>query len=87
MTPQLRTTSDELADAGSIARRIIELSRNSPKPLVFVVDAGPPYHALAARMRSAGVAVFDTCDEAMSALGRYLWQRRPNEKSSRAPGA
>jgi acyl-CoA synthetase (NDP forming) len=94
MTPQLRTTPAELreddsAPAGaarsgrspSIANRVVALARGSLKPLVFVVDAGPPYDVFAATVRAGGVPVFRSSDQAVAALGRYLCHRAPAEIS------
>lgn len=72
MTPQLLTTPEEIARPGSIAARLVKLFRESPKPLLVVIDAAEPYEALADHLRSHGVPVFGRADEAMATLGRWL---------------
>ncbi len=75
MTPEMKTTPDEILDAGSIARRLPALFREARKPLAVVVDCGPPYDALARGIRAAGVPVFPSSDQAVRSLGRYLCHR------------
>jgi indolepyruvate ferredoxin oxidoreductase beta subunit len=76
LTPQLKTTPDELRGGGSLAERLPQLFAETRKPLVFVVDAGALYDPLASAVRAAGVPVFRTSDQAARALGRYLVGRR-----------
>ena len=71
-TPQLRTTPSELRVDAGLARRLPELFRQADKPMVVVIDAGPPYDQLASMIRRAGVPVFPSCDQAIRSLGRYL---------------
>lgn len=75
LTPSLLTTPAELKKPGSLAERLPRLFAASPKPLVFVVDSGPLYDALAHAVRAAGVPVFRSADQAVRALGRYLCRR------------
>lgn len=75
LTPQLLTTADELLRAGSLADRLPALLRHSPKPIIAVIDSGPPYDAMARRLREGGVPVFRTCDQAVRSLGRFLCYR------------
>jgi len=75
LTPEMRTTSDEIGDTDSIAHRLMTLFRESPKPLVVVIDSGPTYEALARKIRAAGVPVFRSSDQAIRSLGRYLCYR------------
>lgn len=76
-TPQLRTTPEELEAelAGSLAQRLPALMREFDKPMIVVIDAGPPYDALARAIRRGGVPVFPSCDQAIRSLGRYLCHR------------
>jgi acyl-CoA synthetase (NDP forming) len=75
LTPQMRNMPDELDDPNSIARRTIRMFEESTKPMVAVVDCGPPFEDLVATMRSAGVPVFRSADEAIRALGHYMCHR------------
>ncbi|PIE16285.1 MAG: hypothetical protein CSA66_07520 [Proteobacteria bacterium] len=77
MTPNLRTTAEEIDGFGSLADRIPALFRAADKPMVFVVDAGPRYDPLAGAVRAAGVPVFRSADQAIGALGLYLCSRAP----------
>jgi acyl-CoA synthetase (NDP forming) len=71
-TPELRTMPQDLENGRSLAHRIPEIFRAASKPLAVVVDAGAPYDVFARRLRSAGVPVFPSCDQAIRSLGRYL---------------
>lgn len=71
-TPQLCTTPRELAHGSSLADSLPELARRYGKPLITVVDAGPPYDQFAQALRRKGLPVFPSCDQAVRSLGRYL---------------
>ncbi|HKQ49039.1 MAG TPA: indolepyruvate oxidoreductase subunit beta [Phycisphaerae bacterium] len=75
LTPALRTTNDELDDPASLAHRLPRLFAEYDKPMIVVIDAGTTYESLAGRIRSAGVPVFRSCDQAIRSLGRYLCHR------------
>ncbi|NOX59311.1 MAG: indolepyruvate oxidoreductase subunit beta [Planctomycetes bacterium] len=77
MTPSLLTTPEEIESPDSIAARIPALFAQSDKPIVFVVDSMEPYNALARAVRSAGVPVFRSADQAVRSVGRYLGHRAP----------
>lgn len=77
LAPQLFVTDEQITRAESLARRVPALFRESRKPLIFVVDAGPLYDPLVRAVRFAGVPVFRTCDQALRSLGRYLCFRAP----------
>jgi indolepyruvate ferredoxin oxidoreductase beta subunit len=95
LTPQLLTTADEILEetggvrAGSVAERLPALFNESPKPMICVVDSGPPYDALAQTVRAAGVPVVRTSDQAVRSLGRYLCHQsegRPKETAETSEG-
>lgn len=75
LAPQLHTTTEEVEHQECLARTIPAMASSSEKPLVFVVDSGRPYDALADRIREAGVPVFRSADQAIRSLGRYLAHR------------
>jgi len=75
LTPQMLTTPEQIDRPGSIARRLPAVFRESPKPLVAVIDCGPPFEELARSLREAGLPVFRSCDQAVRSLGRYLCHR------------
>lgn len=77
LTPEMKTIAGELGDPGSLANAIPPLFDASPKPVVFVVDSGKLYDPLCETVRSRGVPVFRSADEAVRALGRYLAHRAP----------
>jgi acyl-CoA synthetase (NDP forming) len=87
MTTQLLTLPDEIERTGSIAARLPHLAQWSDKPLVFVVDCGEPFEALARRVRQAGVPVFRSCDQAVRSLGRYLCHRSAGQSGEDTPSA
>jgi indolepyruvate ferredoxin oxidoreductase beta subunit len=76
LTPQMNTIASELGEASSLAQVLPAIFEDSRKPLVFVVDSGTVYDPLAAAVRSRGVPVFRSADEAVRALGRYLASRK-----------
>jgi acyl-CoA synthetase (NDP forming) len=73
MTGALATLPDQQEDEGwsetSVGERLIRLHQRSDKPWVAVVDAGPMYDALAARLLLHGVPTFRTADRALQMLG------------------
>ncbi|MBN2446459.1 MAG: CoA-binding protein, partial [Phycisphaerae bacterium] len=75
LAPNMLTTADEIGKPGSFVERIPRLFAESAKPLIFVVDCGPTYDALAGSIREAGVPVFRSSDQAVRSLGRYLTHR------------
>ncbi len=77
LTPAMLTTADELTRHGSLAERLPRLFAGATKPMVVNIDAGELYDPLARAIRTAGVPVFRSCDQAMRALSRYLCHRAP----------
>lgn len=79
LTPQLKTSETEIAEGDSLADVVPELAKSTSKPIVFVLDAGSAYDAMANRIRAQGIPVFRTADTAGHALRKYLTRmRRPN---------
>ncbi|MGD8376740.1 MAG: acetate--CoA ligase family protein [Acidobacteriota bacterium] len=52
----------------SVTERLIRLYRDSTKPWVAVVDAGPMYDPMAARLRQGGITTFRSADRALRLL-------------------
>ena len=75
LTPAMLTTPDEIEKPGSLGERLPKLLREADKPLIAVLDSGPLYDPLARMIRSAGVPVFRSADQAIRSLGRYLCHR------------
>jgi acyl-CoA synthetase (NDP forming) len=67
---------EDLARAGGIVSRLIRLRRESAKPWVVVVDAGPLYDPMADALEAGGVPVFRTADRALRAFGRWATATR-----------
>ncbi|MGB2987287.1 MAG: indolepyruvate oxidoreductase subunit beta [Phycisphaerae bacterium] len=84
LTPQLLTTADELKKGGSLAERLPALLRESPKPLIAVIDSGAPYETMAHALREGGVPTFRICDQAVRSLGRYLCHRTEQSERTRS---
>ncbi|MBX7134582.1 MAG: indolepyruvate oxidoreductase subunit beta [Fimbriimonadaceae bacterium] len=85
LTPQLKTSAEEIAQGESLAQLVPQWARSSPKPLVFVLDAGPRYDALASAVREGGVPVFRTADSAGRCLARYMRSRMRKEAARIEP--
>ncbi|WP_027177974.1 acetate--CoA ligase family protein [Maridesulfovibrio bastinii] len=64
--------NDSIDSPESIANLMPEFVADCPKPVIAVVDAGRLYDELVQRLEDKGVAVFRSCDRAVSALGKYL---------------
>lgn len=68
---------EDLADEGSIARRLIRFHALSTKAWVGVVDAGPLYDPMVELMQEEGVPVFRTADRALRLFATYCdWRLR-----------
>jgi acyl-CoA synthetase (NDP forming) len=74
-TTELRTTPIELEGGDTLVERLSAMAGASRKPLLVVLDAGPPYEILARELRRKGVPVLPSCDQAIRSLGRYLCHR------------
>ncbi|OAN46760.1 acyl-CoA synthetase [Paramagnetospirillum marisnigri] len=51
------------------------LVERTPKPIIGVIDGGPLYDAMAARLMDQGVCIFRNCARAVRALARYTEAR------------
>ncbi|MEW5743164.1 MAG: acetate--CoA ligase family protein [Myxococcota bacterium] len=78
MSPALSTLADApdeketLRHETSLARTLPVLFRETTKPVVAVVDAGPHYEPLVRALEAGGLPVFRAADEAVRALGAWL---------------
>lgn len=92
LTPALQTLpagaehdEDLTADAG-IVHRLERLFRTSDKAWVAVVDAGPLYDPMVARLRRLGVPTFRVADRALRLLGQYCRHRvAPSAPTQQVP--
>ncbi|MBU0638467.1 MAG: indolepyruvate oxidoreductase subunit beta [Planctomycetes bacterium] len=75
LTPALLTTPAEIDQPGSLVERLPRVFAESKKPLIVVIDSGSHYDPLARALRSQGVPVFRTCDQAIRSFGEYLCHR------------
>lgn len=73
LTPSMSSLAMDLSQ--NIAERISAIARQSPKPLVAVVDGGEMYNPFAAMLRERGMPVFRDADRAVRALGLYVQAR------------
>jgi acyl-CoA synthetase (NDP forming) len=77
LTPALQTLvpddahEEDLADEGSIVSRLARVARETPKPLVAVVDAGPLYEPMRTKLLESGVPTFATADRALRMMEVY----------------
>jgi acyl-CoA synthetase (NDP forming) len=75
LTLALETTAEGVDKPGTLADRLPPLFNEAKKPMIVVVDAGPRYEPLVHALRSGGVPVFPSADQAIRSLGRYLCHR------------
>jgi acyl-CoA synthetase (NDP forming) len=69
--------TEDLDRQGAIASTLAELWRETTKPWVCVVDAGPLYGPLINRLSTAGIPVLATADAATRALGAWCEATAP----------
>lgn len=81
LTPQMLTAPEEVDRVESLAHRLPMIFQETTKPVIAVIDSGPPFDVLAAAIRSAGVPTFRSCDQAIRSLGRYLCHRVPDTRA------
>jgi acyl-CoA synthetase (NDP forming) len=62
---------EDLARPDAVAARLARLWRETTKPWVAVVDAGPLYDPFTARLAAAGIPTFGTADAATRALAAF----------------
>ena len=87
LTPAMLTTPDEIEQPGSLAERLSKLGREIRKPFVAVIDCGPLYNSMARMIRSAGVPVFRSGDQAVRSFGLYLCHRAAHTRTVGQPSA
>lgn len=77
MTPAMRTLAtgeghrESLVDPKSFAQRFIPVFKETDKPVVVNIDAGPLYDPFADILEEAGIPVFRRSDEALRFLRRF----------------
>lgn len=67
--------AEDVGDGASIASRLAGIRRESPKPWVVVVDAGPKYDAMAALLEDQHIPTFRTADRALRLFETYTHNR------------
>lgn len=88
LTPILHTLPEEMdlnnrvGSKKSIVKRISTLNEASPKPLIIVVDSGKLYDPMADGFQKHGLPVFRSADIAVSVLGKYIYNRLQNGRST-----
>jgi hypothetical protein len=81
MTPAMQTLApgqgytESILDPASTPSRLIDLFRETDKPVVVNVDAGAPYDPMVAQMEEAGLPVFRRSDDAVKFLRKYIHSR------------
>ncbi len=67
----LQTTPETCHAPGSLANRLVDLSRRYPKPMVVSVNAGRYYQEFVAIMEQNGLPVYDNIRSAIKSLDRF----------------
>ncbi|MBI5610147.1 MAG: indolepyruvate oxidoreductase subunit beta [Deltaproteobacteria bacterium] len=75
LTAALQTGAEEVGNATALPQRLGALFAAAHKPVVAVVDSGEAYLPLVQQLRSSGMPVFRSADQAVRSLGRYLTYR------------
>lgn len=75
----------DMEKEGGIKERVLEIAKNSSKPMVVVVDGGRVFDPLRDALTKHGVPVFSVCDHAVATLSLYL-QGRLHSDSIRSLG-
>jgi len=75
----------DLSDPKGTVHLMPPLAARTAKPVIGIVDAGPLYDAMAARLRDGGVCVFRNCARGTRALVRYV-EARQHADALRARG-
>ncbi len=80
-TPALNTLpassahGEDLLREGSIARRLVQVRQDCPKPWIAIVDAGPLYDPLVAELQRGGIPTFRAADRALRLLNVFVEER------------
>jgi indolepyruvate ferredoxin oxidoreductase beta subunit len=72
LAPSLKTLAEDLTHPSSFVGLAKNWIRESEKAVVFAIDGGPEFHALASALRQAGLPVFRSSDEAARVLTRWV---------------
>ncbi|MBS1714480.1 MAG: indolepyruvate oxidoreductase subunit beta [Armatimonadetes bacterium] len=72
LAPGLHTLEYQLGDDVAFPALAREWLRMSDKPILFAIDGGAAYDALAASLQSLGLCVFRSADEAARLWGRWM---------------
>jgi acyl-CoA synthetase (NDP forming) len=80
-TPALNTLPaspdhrEDLLREGSVAQRLVQVRRESHKPWIAIVDAGPLYDPLVRELQRGGIPTFRAADRALRLLNVFVEER------------
>ena len=75
--PGATGNGEDLAAAGAIATRLVDLWQRTTKAWVAVIDAGDRYDPLAMALEAGGIPTFRTADRALRCLGAVAASASP----------
>lgn len=75
LAPQLKTSPDQLSASDAFPALTAGWASRSVKPVVFVVDSGRDFDAMADEVRARGIPVFRSADEAARVLAAWMAHR------------
>jgi acyl-CoA synthetase (NDP forming) len=81
LTAALKSVPGEMEDPSSLLTVLPKKFVACDKPMVVVVDSGPMYEPFCRALRAQGLPVFNSADQAVRSLGRYL-----NHRAAKRPG-
>lgn len=73
--PPAAAHREDVDAPGALAARLIALRQTTTTPFVAVIDAGPLYDPLAARLAAGGIPTFRSADRAMRLLNVFVESR------------
>lgn len=81
LTAALKSIPGEMEEEGSLLHVLPRRFAETDKPMVVVVDSGAAYEPFCRALRASGLPVFNSADQAVRSLGRYL-----NHRAGKRPG-
>lgn len=86
LAPRLKTLAESLAEPNAFPAIAARWRAQSTKPIVFVLDSGSEFDALAEAVGAAGLPVFRAADEAARRLTKWLEHKMMRDSEDKKGG-